>query len=124
MRKLYTCLFYGLCVFTVAFSLYWMSLPKLTLPAPAGSETPPSSEQLSLAAQAVPESGVQYYLLKDSNCRVAVYRCDSEGNAGALVTVTGIYTNPLPENDLLRLRRGVVVRSERELDLLLEDLGN
>ena len=105
MRKLYTCLFYGLCVFTVAFSLYWMSLPKLTLPAPAGSETPPSSEQLSLAAQAVPESGVQYYLLKDSNGRVAVYRCDSEGNAGALVTVTGIYTNLLPENDLLRLRR-------------------
>ena len=104
MRKLYTCLFYGLCVFTVAFSLYWMSLPKLTLPAPAGSETPPSSEQLSLAAQAVPESGVQYYLLKDSNGRVAVYRCDSEGNAGALVTVTGIYTNLLPENDLLRLR--------------------
>ena len=124
MRKLYTCLFYGLCVFTVAFSLYWMSLPKLTLPAPAGSETPPSSEQLSLAAQAVPESGVQYYLLKDSNGRVAVYRCDSEGNAGALVTVTGIYTNLLPENDFLRLRRGVVVRSERELDLLLEDLGN
>ena len=109
MRKLYTCLFYGLCVFTVAFSLYWMSLPKLTLPAPAGSETPPSSEQLSLAAQAVPESGVQYYLLKDSNGRVAVYRCDSD---------------LLPENDLLRLRRGVVVRSERELDLLLEDLGN
>ena len=106
------------------YSLYWMSLPKLTLPAPAGSETPPSSEQLSLAAQAVPESGVQYYLLKDSNGRVAVYRCDSEGNAGALVTVTGIYTNLLPENDLLRLRRGVVVRSERELDLLLEDLGN
>lgn len=124
MRKLYTCLFYGLCVFTVAFSLYWMSLPKLTLTAPAGSETPPSSEQLSLAAQAVPESGVQYYLLKDSNGRVAVYRCDSEGNADALVTVTGIYTNLLPENDLLRLRRGVVVRSERELDLLLEDLGN
>lgn len=124
MRKLYTCLFYGLCVFTVAFSLYWMSLPELTLPAPAGSETPPSSEQLSLAAQAVPESGVQYYLLKDSNGRVAVYRCDGEGNAGALVTVTGIYTNLLPENDLLRLRRGVVVRSERELDLLLEDLGN
>ena len=124
MRKLYTCLFYGLCVFTVAFSLYWMSLPKLTLPAPAGSETPPSSEQLSLAAQAVPESGVQYYLLKDSNGRVAVYRCDSEGNAGALVTVTDIYTNLLPENDLLRLRRGVIVRSERELDLLLEDLGN
>ena len=124
MRKLYTCLFYGLCVFTVAFSLYWMSLPKLTLPAPARSESPPSSEQLCRAAQAVPESGVQYYLLKDSNGRVAVYRCDSEGNAGALVTVTGIYTNLLPENDLLRLRRGVVVRSERELDLLLEDLGN
>ena len=123
MRKLYTCLFYGLCMFTIAFSLYWMSLPKLVLPAPAGSETPPSSGQLSLAAQAVPEPDAQYYLLRDSGGRVAVYRSDSAGSAGALVTVTGIYTNLLPENDVLRLRRGVLVRSERELDLLLEDLG-
>lgn len=123
MRKLYTCLFYGLCMFTIAFSLYWMSLPKLVLPAPAGSETPPSSGQLSLAAQAVPEPDAQYYLLRDSGDRVAVYRSDSTGSTGTLVTVTGIYTNLLPENDVLRLRRGVLVRSERELDLLLEDLG-
>ena len=123
MRKLYTCLFYGLCMFTIAFSLYWVSLPKLVLPAPAGSEAPPSSAPPSLAAQAVPEPGVQYYLLRDSGGRVAVYHCDSEGSAGTLVTVTGIYTNLLPENDVLRLKRGIVVRSERELDLLLEDLG-
>ena len=44
MRKLCTCLFYGLCVFTIVFSLFWMALPKLNLPVPdPGSEAPPSS---------------------------------------------------------------------------------
>ena len=81
MRKLCTCLFYGLCVFTIVFSLFWMALPKLSLPVPD-----PGSE--------------------------------------VLVTVTGIYTNLLPENDAVRIKRGVTVYSERELDLLLEDLGD
>ena len=27
MRKLSVCLFYGLCVFTIVFSLFWMALP-------------------------------------------------------------------------------------------------
>ena len=123
MRKLYTCLFYGLCVFTIAFSLFWMALPRLTLPSPAGSETPPSSAEESLAAQAVPELSAQGYLLQDKGGRVAVYRCDADGTAGALLTVTGIYTNLLPENDALRIKQGIRVRSELELDQLLEDLG-
>ena len=33
MRKFGLCLFYGLCVFTIAFSLFWMALPRLPLPA-------------------------------------------------------------------------------------------
>lgn len=123
MRKLYTCLFYGLCVFTIAFSLFWMALPRLTLPSPAGSETPPSSAEESLAAQAVPELSAQGYLLQDKSGRVAVYRCDADGTAGALLTVTGIYTNLLPENDALRIKQGIRVHSELELDQLLEDLG-
>ena len=45
------------------------------------------------------------------------------GQPDVLVTVTGIYTNLLPENDAVRIKRGVTVYSERELDLLLEDLG-
>ena len=123
MRKLYTCLFYGLCVFTIAFSLFWMALPRLTLPSPAGSETPPSSAEESLAAQAVPELSAQGYLLQDKGGRVAVYRCDADGTAGTLLTVTGIYTNLLPENDALRIKQGIRVHSELELDQLLEDLG-
>ena len=123
MRKLYTCLFYGLCVFTIACSLFWMALPRLTLPSPAGSETPPSSAEESLAAQAVPELSAQGYLLQDKGGRVAVYRCDADGTAGALLTVTGIYTNLLPENDALRIKQGIRVHSELELDQLLEDLG-
>ena len=123
MRKLYTCLFYGLCVFTIAFSLFWMALPRLTLPSPAGSETPPSSAEESRAAQALPELSAQGYLLQDKGGRVAVYRCDADGTAGALLTVTGIYTNLLPENDALRIKQGIRVHSELELDQLLEDLG-
>lgn len=123
MRKLYTCLFYGLCVFTIAFSLFWMALPRLTLPSPAESETPPSSAEESLAAQAVPELSAQGYLLQDKGGRVAVYRCSADGTAGALLTVTGIYTNLLPENDALRIKQGIRVHSELELDQLLEDLG-
>ena len=65
MRKLCTCLFYGLCVFTIVFSLFWMALPKLSLPVPdPGSEAPPSSAA-DLAAQAMPELAAQSYRLRD-----------------------------------------------------------
>ena len=108
MRKLCTCLFYGLCVFTIVFSLFWMALPRLPL---------------GRAAQAMPELAAQSYRLCDKGGRVAVYRCGTNGQPDVLVTVTGIYTNLLPENDAVRIKRGVTVYSERELDLLLEDLG-
>ena len=49
--------------------------------------------------------------------------CRTDGQPEVLITITGIYTNLLPENDALRIKRGVTVYSERELDLLLEDLG-
>ena len=131
MRKLCVCLFYGLCVFTIVFSLFWMALPKLRLPVPdPGSEVPPSSAAdlaaqalPELAAQALPELAAQSYRLCDKGGRVAVYRCGTDGQPEVLITITGIYTNLLPENDALRIKRGVTVYSERELDLLLEDLG-
>ena len=131
MRKLCVCLFYGLCVFTIVFSLFWMALPKLRLPVPdPGSEAPPSSAAdlaaqalPELAAQALPELAAQSYRLCDKGGRVAVYRCGTDGQPEVLITITGIYTNLLPENDALRIKRGVTVYSERELDLLLEDLG-
>ena len=118
MRKLSVCLFYGLCVFTIVFSLFWMMLPKLQLSqSPAGSETDPTSP-LSLAAQTMPQTDTARYCLRDTGGRVAVY-----GTPGTLIRMTGIYTNLLPENDALRIKRGLVVNSPRELDLLLEDLG-
>lgn len=123
MRKLSVCLFYGLCVFTIVFSLFWMSLPRLELPeAPAGSEAAASSP-LSLAAQAAPQPDATRYCLQDHGGRVAVYTCRADGTPGTLLRVTGIYTNLLPENDALRIKRGLVVNSARELDLILEDLG-
>ena len=123
MRKLSVCLFYGLCVFTIVFSLFWMALPRLQLPAvPDGTEDAASSP-LSLAAQALPQTEAARYCLCDTGGRVAVYSCRTDGTPGTLIRVTAIYTNLLPENDALRIKRGVVVNSARELDLLLEDLG-
>ena len=54
---------------------------------------------------------------------MAVHTCRADGTPGTLIRVTGIYTNLLPENDALRIKRGIVVNSPQELDLLLEDLG-
>ena len=82
MRKLCTCLFYGLCVFTIVFSLFWMALPKLSLPVPdPGSEAPPSSAA-DLAAQAMPELAAQSYRLCDKGGRVAVLPLRHQWPAG------------------------------------------
>ena len=117
MRKFGLCLFYGLCVFTIAFSLFWMALPRLPLPEAPADETPP----ISLVQAAAP-TAAGYYLC-DTGGRVAVYACNADGTPGALQQLTGIYVNLLPENDVLRIRRGIRVHSLPELQALLEDLG-
>ena len=77
MRKLLLCLFYGLCVFTIVFSLFWMSLPRLALPSPSAEETP--VPEPSLAAQTAPSLTAQQYYLCDRGGKVAVYRCGADG---------------------------------------------
>ena len=80
MRKVVLCLFYALCAFAIAFSLFWMALPRLALPSPApgadsAAETPVPSEP-SLAAQTLPDTGQPtQYLLRDEGGMVAVYTC-------------------------------------------------
>ena len=124
MRKFSLCLFYGLCVFTLVFSLFWMALPRLELPSsPAGSETPPDSVTPSLAAQALPELDTPQYYLCDVGGRLAVYTCKADGTRDTLLRMTGIYVNLLPENDALCIKRGFTVTGDRALDRLLEDLG-
>ena len=111
-----------------AVRIYHCVQPVLDGPAkaaPAGARSRQRSPALpaDLAAQALPELAAQSYRLCDKGGRVAVYRCGTDGQPEVLITITGIYTNLLPENDALRIKRGVTVYSERELDLLLEDLG-
>lgn len=121
MRKIGLCLFYGLCVFTIVFSLFWMALPRLPLPASPAEETPASGSVSSLVQAAAPATA-GYYLC-DTGGRVAVYSCNADGTPGALQQLTGIYVNLLPENDVLRIRRGITVHSLQELQAILEDLG-
>ena len=94
MRKLALCLFYGLCTFTIAFSLFWMALPRLNARSPA-----PQDEADS------------------------VYACGADGQPADRLEETGIYVNLLPENDALRIKQGLSVYSETELRTVLEDLG-
>ena len=122
MRKLVLCLFYALCAFAIAFSLFWMALPRLTLPSPAPQDEAPDSVPLSLAAQALPERTALYYLC-DEGGMLTVYACGADGDPADRLEETGIYVNLLPENDVLRIRRGIRVHSLPELQALLEDLG-
>ena len=128
MRKVFLCLFYALCTFIIAFSLFWMALPRLALsPAPgadSAAETPVPSEP-SLAAQALPDtSQPAQYLLKDEGGKVAVYTCGPDGSPTRLAQQTEIYVNLLPENDALRVKQGMVVTGEAALQKVLEDLGS
>ena len=45
MRKVWLCIFYALCIFTIVFSLFWMALPSLPFPADSGEETPASEPE-------------------------------------------------------------------------------
>ena len=109
-------------MFTIAFSLFWMALPRLPLPEAPVDETPPISGSVSSLVQAAAPTAAGYYLC-DTGGRVAVYACNADGTPGALQQLTGIYVNLLPENDVLRIRRGIRVHSLPELQALLEDLG-
>lgn len=92
------------------------------LPEAPADETPPISGSVSSLVQAAAPTAAGYYLC-DTGGRVAVYACNADGTPGALQQLTGIYVNLLPENDVLRIRRGIRVHSLSELQALLEDLG-
>ncbi len=125
MRKLWYCVFYGLCAFTIVFSLYWMA--SATPPA-ASSQPPASSGQAaspSLRAGTA-MSGVEEedgYYLCDEGGRLAVYRCAADGTPRERLELTDIYVNLLPEQDALRFKAGYRVWDQQELERLLEDLG-
>ena len=120
MRKVVLCLFYALCAFAIAFSLFWMALPRLALPSPApgadsAAETPVPSE---------PDTGQPtQYLLRDEGGMVAVYTCGPDGSPTRLARQTDIYVNLLPENDALRVKQGMTVTGDTALQEVLEDLG-
>lgn len=119
MRKVGLCLFYGLCAFTIVFSLYWISLPKPLSPAPAQ----PLPDQPSQQAQATSEPAEGGYCLLDEGGQVAVYACDAQGRPTRRLALTGIYTNLLPETDALRLKQGLRLPTAAAVEQLLEDLG-
>ena len=102
MRKLALCLFYALCTFAIAFSLFWMSLPRLNARSPAPQDEA-DSVPLSLAAQALPERTALYYLC-DEGGMLTVYACGADGQPADRLEETGIYVNLLPENDARRIK--------------------
>lgn len=126
MRKLWYCIFYSLCAFTIAFSLYWMACPPPQT-APSGQAAPADSSPAlragtSLADVAEEEQDTGYYLC-DEGGRLAVYRCTADGVPRQRLELTDIYVNLLPEQDAVRFKAGYLVWSRQELETLLEDLG-
>ena len=123
MRKLWLCLFYALCVFTIVFSLFWMALPRLPPGRADSAEETPVPSLPSISVQAVPETGSTTYYLCDEGGMLTVYACGADGQPADRLEETGIYVNLLPENDALRIKQGLSVYSETELRTVLEDLG-
>lgn len=126
MKKLWYCLFYALCVFTLAFSFAWMLPPRPGLPPASSGEASSGSALPDVQAQG-PASGValpQGFYLCDEGGRLAVYTCDADGQPLQRVELTEVYVNLLPESDALRIKQGLVVWGEQALASLLEDLGN
>ena len=78
MRKVWLCIFYALCIFTIVFSLFWMALPSLPFPADSGEETPASEPGLAAQGSAG-QSGTDFYLC-DEGGRVVVYTCQTSGS--------------------------------------------
>ena len=128
MRKLWYFLFYGVCAFTIAFSLYWMAAvpPRTGRQGPASSGDAASGSSPSLRAGAavsgVEEEAAGYYLC-DEGGRLAVYRWTDDGTPRERLALTDIYVNLLPEADAVRYKSGYYVWTRQELDTLLEDLG-
>lgn len=129
MRKLWYYLYYGLCAFTIVFSLYWMA----TMPPRSASSVSPSSSSSSSTpslragnslADVPQETQQEGYYLCDEGGRLAVYRCGADGKPTQRLELTEIYVNLLPEPDALRIKQGLVVWGDQELASLLEDLGN
>ena len=123
MRKVWLCIFYALCIFTIVFSLFWMALPRLPLGRADSAEETPVPSLPSISVQAVPETGSTTYYLCDEGGRVVVYTCSDNGLPDKRLLRTGIYVNLLPEADALRLKQGLYVTGETALRALLEDLG-
>ena len=121
MRKVWLCIFYALCIFTIVFSLFWMALPSLPFPADSGTETPASEP--GLAAQGRAGQGSTDFYLCDEGGRVVVYTCAENGLPDKRLLRTGIYVNLLPEADAIRLKQGFYVSGETALRAQLEDLG-
>ena len=89
MRKVWLCIFYALCIFTIVFSLFWMALPSLPFPADSGEETPASEPGLAAQGSAG-QSGTDFYLC-DEGGRVVVYTCSDNGLPDKRLLRTGIY---------------------------------
>ena len=73
MRKVWLCIFYALCIFTIVFSLFWMALPSLPFPADSGEETPASEPGLAAQGSAG-QSGTDFYLCGRAGGRLHLLR--------------------------------------------------
>lgn len=91
----------ALCVLALALALLWMLAPRRVEPSPRQP----------------------LYVLRDLNGRVARYEPGQDTAQPPDEVYAGVYTNLLPEQDVLALREGIPVYSEEELQRLLEDFG-
>ena len=126
MRKVVLCLFYALCAFAIAFSLFWMALPA-GAPSLHRERTAPPKRRCSgpdLAAQTPARHRPSPPISAPGRGRHGGRLHLRAGRFPTrLARQTDIYVNLLPENDALRVKQGMVVTGDAALQEVLEDLG-
>lgn len=62
----------------------------------------------------------EHYVLRDNNGYLTIYTVDAEGNE-KLKEITQVITSYLPETDLMKLKEGIRVNGQEELNSAIED---
>lgn len=57
------------------------------------------------------------YIIKEQEGKIAVFEKDKK----TPITVTDVFVDSLPEEDITQIKKGVYVKTKEELDTLLED---
>lgn len=63
----------------------------------------------------------EHYKIKEDDGYISIYKLDKYGNENILIEKTEIVVEYLPEEDIKKIKKGIIVYSKKELNKMIED---